>query len=84
MPLISFKTSKKRRRLERQKEKRRDREVGTDYGNKTPCNLVTRVLEIHFFQSFMVYTELCHSRRVGMGFTSLLYNAHLMSCLQVQ
>jgi len=36
MPLINCKISKKRRRTERQKEKRRDREVDTNYENKTP------------------------------------------------
>jgi len=36
MPLISFKISKKRRRTEKQKERRTDREVDTNYENETP------------------------------------------------
>jgi len=46
--------------------------------------LFKRVLEIHFIQSFLVYPEVYHNRRLGMWFTRLLYNAQLISSMVVQ
>jgi len=84
MPSISFQNLRKHKQTDRQENGEIEKLTPIMSIKNPQCNLFKRVLQIHFIQSFLVYPEVYQNRRVGMGFTSLLYNAHLITSMGVQ